>query len=105
MKRVVYSSKRLEYTYDGPIRDSRTGEIIVPYFSSKTYAVSFPQAINNFRQQVFQNFELPRQFVEFDMQAFNGEDFQRLETHADYCQECGTQLTDGGQCPVCDLGE
>ena len=21
------------------------------------------------------------------------------------CPECGTQLTDGGFCPICDLGE
>lgn len=103
---AVNSNKvKQKYTYAGPV--FRFNDVYRTYWEDETEAVSAQKALNNltskfktkngFKQNT--DFTLDPDYLLCDDESINA------EQPASYCDKCGTQLNDGGTCPVCDDGE
>lgn len=100
------TSKFKRYKYEGPLYcDGRKIKSKALFY---TMARSFAEARNNILYQASKGFDTFR----YDL----GDDFLRpveevKETDVEFviqrktCPECGYDLTDGGYCPICDIGD
>lgn len=117
MKRVIYAN---QYTYNG--RPFRTNsDTPLPFMELTTYANSEAKAASNFKYQIRKQCGLPRTenitldesditFIDLDYYNRNYYDEtwdidEPISSENKTCEICGTPLTDGGYCPVCDDGE
>ena len=87
------------YVYEGPLY--RYGRLSDNRLKLETQAVSLDKAYANFLYRLGPGSDILKQNirkveVEIDLPE---------ETCYDTCEYCGTRLTDGGDCPVCDFGE
>ena len=103
------------YTYSGPI--FRFGQLYDVVNDITTKAVSKKQAINNilYRLKVNYGFYTNSDLTLDDYYLEEVPDTQKIymdeikeitkQGHIKKCDNCGTQLNDSGECPVCDLGD
>lgn len=103
------------YTYSGPI--FRFGQLYDVVNNITTKAVSKKQAINNilYRLKVNYGFYTNSDLTLDDYYIEVVPDTQKEYKDAikdivkqepiKKCDNCGTQLNDSGECPVCDLGD
>lgn len=119
MKFYVESQEQITYYYNGPVRDSFNRDR--GYVNKATKAVSKNKAISNILSQVRADLGLTQSYKLFlDTTLITTtppHDTGEKSTHEPevwhsknndiprYCEKCGTQLNDGGTCPVCDDGE
>ena len=114
-KEIEEAAERYRWTYDGNVYhfDELLGRIQL-----RTYASSFKQAVNNFKFQAAAAYGFDRaQGQNIDIDTFEIEKHEKVaDKKADkntdeksneikYCDNCGQQLNDAGECPVCDLGD
>lgn len=96
------------YSYGGPLY--RFAKLYSQYWEGETQAVSPEKALNNLtfkaKSQLHfncgANLELDPSYLLCDDESF--EDSVTPDHKIEYCDKCGTQLTDGGYCPKCDDG-
>lgn len=103
------------YSYYGPVfRFDRYYGDINKSETLYTEAVSRKQAINNLTCKAKDFFDLPRNWnltIDEDrVQQITNREERKIDKEIEankraYCDVCGTQLTDAGDCPVCDFGE
>lgn len=97
------------YRYEGPVyrfQDSVYRKRVV----EETQAVSLPQAISRLKYKI----KIKLGFSKNAYIAIDNDKVKKISTHYDYrpedrrinyCPDCGYQLNDIGDCPVCDYGE
>lgn len=103
------------YRYYGPVfRFDRYYGDIEKREALYTEATSKKQAINNLTCKAKDMFNIPRNWnltIDEDSvrQITNNAEYlldKEIESNKKhYCDYCKTQLTDAGECPICDLGE
>lgn len=94
MKRYIYAAKsQLTYRYDGPVYYQ--GSTIKDHIRITLEASSRKQAAARMNYIVRKDYG--------PIAAIKQSLIQVVDLHQpQYCQKCGTQLTDGRYCPSCD---
>lgn len=104
---------RIKYYYTGPVY--KFDNIYREKWSGNTYAVSAKQALNQLIYQFKQEdgwvvdtaFHLDPKYLTSDNLDMKTPKINSTKPQVElkYCPNCGTRLTDGGYCPVCDDGD
>lgn len=87
------------YVYEGPL--FRYGRLVDDKLHKETQAVSEGKAYANLLFRLGPGADILKQHIR---KVESEIDFPE-ETCYNTCEYCGTRLTDGGDCPVCDFGE
>ena len=115
-KKLKHPKKKQTYMYSGPI--SRFGKVVEWDWEGTTKAVSEKEALSHlaFKAGKHLGLDVGSHNVKIELDpdcvyktqdedASYFDDIPRNKTTGPTCDKCGTQLTDGGYCPVCDDGE
>lgn len=104
---------KIKYYYTGPVY--KFDNIYREKWSGNTYAVSAKQALNQLIYQFKQEdgwvvdtaFHLDPKYLTSDNLDMKTPKVNSTKPQVEikYCPNCGTRLTDGGYCPVCDDGD
>ena len=104
---------KIKYYYNGPVY--KFNDIYREKWSGNTYAVSEKQALNQLTYQFKQEdswvvdtaFHLDPKYLTSDNVTIKTQKINSTKPQVEikYCPNCGTRLTDGGYCPVCDDGD
>lgn len=104
---------KIKYYYTGPVY--KFDNIYREKWSGNTYAVSEKQALNQLIYQfkkedgwvVDTAFHLDPKYLTSDNLDMKPQKVNSTKPQVaiKYCPNCGTRLTDGGYCPVCDDGD
>lgn len=111
MKRRIYSSS-LDWVYDGPlyIGTESNNRFIENISNMKTHALTKSKALSNLRHRISEDRPEGAGLIILDPRCISStgypDDFSEDELKSySVCPNCGERLTDGGYCPICDLGE
>lgn len=114
-EQILYEIKKdkIKYYYNGPVY--KFNDIYREKWSGNTYAVSEKQALNQLTYQFKQEdgwvvdtaFHLDPKYLTSDNVTIETPKvtLNKPQVEIKYCPNCGTRLTDGGYCPVCDDGD
>lgn len=94
------------FSYEGPVW--RFEQLITDYIELETEATSFKEAANNFRSQAawaLRDRGVRRTNARINPEYISKGNKVTAVVDVKYCPICGERLTDGGYCPVCDIGE
>ncbi len=100
-----------KYTYAGPVYYTNPAfkqfETYRTYWEDETEATSAPQALRNLTSKfkTKSGFKQNTNYILNPYYLSCADEPVNSAQPASYCDKCGTQLNDGGTCPVCDDGE
>ena len=102
-----------KFKYDGPVYKYDT---YVEDVHLETEAATFDKAIQNFKHQLKELYKSSSYIYNIDETLIEPDGYSQETLNQfyklmyddeapQYCSKCGTPLTDGGYCPICDDGE
>ena len=110
MKRRIYTA--ITWIYNGPlyVGTKQDNRFVENLHDLTTTADTKSKALSNLRHRISNSISKGPGLIILDPRCISStgypDDFYAEELNdVSICPNCGERLTDGGYCPVCDLGE